>query len=849
MDRNTNGQPENGNAILPDTNRKENSAGGLFEMALHHRKIILATMILTMTVAFIYLLSATPIYTSAAKIYAEQTGPKMISDYEGFMTGSKNYLYTQKELIVSTPIISEAAGKPQIKNMKTFKGIDNAVAYIKNSLQVSVGKKDDIITVSFDSPYPKEAAAVINSVLDSYIAYHSTHKRSTVLEVLKILQKEKIKRDGELSDQVKEMLEFTKKNGIITFSNNNDGQVVIQRLAKISEALTQAQLETISSKANYEATSNMKDDPLKIKQMAMAQPNPIVSLFSRDKEIELESQIRKLEVEIADLKILYTAYHPAVLTAQQKLDLAKEQLKEYNNTFAESYIEIQKQRYLISQQTEEQLSKSLDIQQKEAQEAGSKNAEYTVLCSEMKRTERLCEILDERIKQLNVDEDTGALNINILEVARVPDSPSKPQKAKVMTMAFVLGLLLSAGLVILREQFDCRLRSAEEISDYLSVPILGIIPTIAPDLINANTLLEKYTVVKNTLIKTRQVVTSAIFRKQTGQETRATAGGHRHTKHKFTLHRHEENITGSVPESSTVAEEAYQHTVKGTAAAGSGIRTEQGSKSRPSVNDADRAAKDKLYRQRGQEVFLKPKSIASEAYKTIRTAIFFGVPAGQAKTILVTSPMPGEGKSTLASNLALAIAQAGQKTIILDCDFRKSVQHNIFGVDGKRGISNVITGNMTLNEAIQAGPVENLHILTSGTDVPNPSELLNSTAFEKLLNELCQKYDRVLIDSPPVLPVADSHILGATCDISILVLRAEKTTRKAGQAARDILMSVGSHLLGAVVNSVASKHGGYGYYNRYGYGYGYGYGNEYGYGNRKEKSATQTADKMEKAYT
>jgi capsular exopolysaccharide synthesis family protein len=173
------------------------------------------------------------------------------------------------------------------------------------------------------------------------------------------------------------------------------------------------------------------------------------------------------------------------------------------------------------------------------------------------------------------------------------------------------------------------------------------------------------------------------------------------------------------------------------------------------------------------------------------------------------------------------------------------VQHNIFGVDGKRGISNVITGNMTLNEAIQAGPVENLHILTSGTDVPNPSELLNSTAFEKLLNELCQKYDRVLIDSPPVLPVADSHILGATCDISILVLRAEKTTRKAGQAARDILMSVGSHLLGAVVNSVASKHGGYGYYNRYGYGYGYGYGNEYGYGNRKEKSATQTADKMQ----
>jgi capsular exopolysaccharide synthesis family protein len=234
---------------------------------------------------------------------------------------------------------------------------------------------------------------------------------------------------------------------------------------------------------------------------------------------------------------------------------------------------------------------------------------------------------------------------------------------------------------------------------------------------------------------------------------------------------------------------------------------------------------------RGQVVHKDSGSPASEAYRTIRTAVFFGAPKGEAKTILVTSPAPADGKTTLVSNLAIAMAQAGQKVLILDGDFRKPAQHKIFEVDFQdRGLSSTLAGTTTLEDAIWSTEIKGLDLLPCGPDVPNPSEILNSETFAKLLEQLSSKYDRVIIDSPPVMPVTDAQILAAICDVTLLVLRAEKSTRKMSQQARDGLLSVGAHVLGVVVNDVPKK-GHYGYYSSYGYYYG-----EYSYGHKKKKA-------------
>jgi capsular exopolysaccharide synthesis family protein len=251
--------------------------------------------------------------------------------------------------------------------------------------------------------------------------------------------------------------------------------------------------------------------------------------------------------------------------------------------------------------------------------------------------------------------------------------------------------------------------------------------------------------------------------------------------------------------------------------------------SRSTSKDEQVSSEIQSIMERGQVVRLKPRSIVAEAYRTIRTSIFFGVSKGGARTILVTSPAPGDGKTTLASNLAIAMAQAGQRTLIIDADLRKPKQHKIFNLSSEPGLANVLAGTTRLDEAIQPGPVKGLDILSCGPQVPNPSEILNSDIFAKTLEGMVKCFDRVIIDSPPVVPVADSQIIAARCDIILLVIRAEKSTRRIIQRARDNIVGVGGHLLGAIVNNVEHKRGHYGYYGRYQSGYGYGYGGYHSY--------------------
>jgi len=169
------------------------------------------------------------------------------------------------------------------------------------------------------------------------------------------------------------------------------------------------------------------------------------------------------------------------------------------------------------------------------------------------------------------------------------------------------------------------------------------------------------------------------------------------------------------------------------------------------------------------------------------------------------------------------MAQAGQRVVILDADFRKPMQRRVFGLDHEnRGLSSVLAGAVRLEDAIHRTEIQGLDLLACGPEVPNPAEILNSDSFAKLLGLLSNKYDRVVIDSPPVMPVTDALILGAICDITILVLRAEKSTKKTSRQARHGLLGVGAHVLGVVVNDV-SKKGRYGYYGSYGYYYGDGH--------------------------
>jgi capsular exopolysaccharide synthesis family protein len=220
---------------------------------------------------------------------------------------------------------------------------------------------------------------------------------------------------------------------------------------------------------------------------------------------------------------------------------------------------------------------------------------------------------------------------------------------------------------------------------------------------------------------------------------------------------------------------------------------------------------------RAMAVHLDPRSVVAEAYRTIRTAVFFGAGNSGCKTILVTSPEPGDGKTTSASNLAIAIAQTGRSVLLLDADFRKPTQHKNLEIRDSAGLSSVLAGHAPLERVVQRTQVDCLDILPCGPIPANPSEILNSREFGELIDSLVTRYDHILFDSPPVNPVTDARILGAICDSTILVLRADKSTRQSGEHARNALLAVGARLMGAIIND--APHGkGYGVYGGSYYG-------------------------------
>jgi capsular exopolysaccharide synthesis family protein len=219
-------------------------------------------------------------------------------------------------------------------------------------------------------------------------------------------------------------------------------------------------------------------------------------------------------------------------------------------------------------------------------------------------------------------------------------------------------------------------------------------------------------------------------------------------------------------------------------------------------------------KQLGRATHLAPNSDVAEAYRTLRAAVYYGWPDRTVKSVLVTSPERGDGKSTTASNLAIAMAQAGLRTLLVDADLRAAVQHKLFEVPNTSGLSDIIARGVSFEHAVRPTEVAGLSLLPSGTPTPAPAEITNGQAFGKLLQQLEQAYDLIVIDSPPLLAVADARILGAQAGLTILTLRAEKSTRQEVMQACQQLHAVGSSILGVVLNGVPQRGRAYGY--RYG---------------------------------
>jgi capsular exopolysaccharide synthesis family protein len=193
------------------------------------------------------------------------------------------------------------------------------------------------------------------------------------------------------------------------------------------------------------------------------------------------------------------------------------------------------------------------------------------------------------------------------------------------------------------------------------------------------------------------------------------------------------------------------------------------------------------------------RSPEAEAFRILRTNIQFCKKDNALKKIMFTSAIHGEGKSVIAANTAVALAQTGKKVIILDCDLRNPVQHRIFD-KVNQGIANVLVDGLPVMSFVQETEVENLKILTSGVIPPNQSELLGSDKMQAVFHELVDNFDYVIVDAPPVLAFADALVLASNLDGIILVLNAGIIGAELAEKAKKLLLQARGELLGAILN-------------------------------------------------
>jgi capsular exopolysaccharide synthesis family protein len=213
----------------------------------------------------------------------------------------------------------------------------------------------------------------------------------------------------------------------------------------------------------------------------------------------------------------------------------------------------------------------------------------------------------------------------------------------------------------------------------------------------------------------------------------------------------------------------------------------------------------------------QPKSPASEAFRTLRTNIDFSSFDKEIKTLMITSAVPGEGKSTTAVNLGIAMAVTGKRVLVIDADLRDPTQHRFFDFDNRVGLTSLmINEELQLVNVVRKTEVNAFFVLTSGPIPPNPAEILTSQKMRKFVAGLTEVFDMVIVDSPPVTAVSDASILASYLDGVVLVVGSGAVAREVVLRARDQLQKVKANILGVVLNKVPAN--GSGYYYSYYYG-------------------------------
>ncbi len=706
-----------------------------------HQWLILTFLLTVVTVVTIASFKMKPVYEAAARVEVDKESQNALrfqddNAYDDYMD-SEDYIETQAKILQSETLALQTIKSLDLGRYPEFGGSANSLTFAQSGtaskrpailgaflggLSVKRVPNSRLIEVRFEAEDPQLAALVVNTHLQDFIEqnfrskYDATTQASTWLSA----ELETLRLKVEKSED--ERIAYERKNQIWQIDEKQD--ITTQKLADLSKTVTDAQTALAEREALYRMAVSGNVDSL-----PAARDNPVIQ--------DLVKRKSQLDEDYAEALNQYGPNFPKVqrLAVQQKeLD---EDLAKQRNLMVETI----KTEYDTARSHVAILQEALDRQKAEANDLAEKLVNYHILQHDADSNKQLYDGLLQKLKEAGISAGLRSSNIRVVDPALAPTSPSRPQKARNISLAFLVGLVGGVGLAIFREYLDNTVKSPDDIESLTGLPSLAVVPSLP-------------------------------------------------------------GLNGHHGKLSRLAREAAPQAALG-----------------PRVELLS---------------YVQPKSQISEAFRALRTSLLLSQAEHPPQVILVTSALPREGKTTAAVNLAVTLAQLGDRTLLMDSDLRKpGVRRALNLTIGKEaGLSSYLAGVSTLDEVLIPHPtISNLTALTTGPVPPSPADLLSSHKMREAITEVRRRFKFVVIDSPPVMAATDAVILSALTDGVLLVVRSGETPKEAFTRTRDLLAAVKCRLLGVVLNAVDSSAPDYYYsYRYYPYAYGYGYGEDVGKG-------------------
>ncbi|MFY9733233.1 MAG: polysaccharide biosynthesis tyrosine autokinase [Candidatus Acidiferrales bacterium] len=701
-----------------------------------HQWLILTFLVTVVTVVTIASFKMKPVYQAAARVEVDRESQSVLpfqgptASYDE-LTDMDNYLETQTKILQSETLALQTIKSMDLGRYSEFGGVANSLVWTHGNtsqarpailgaflgrLSVHRVPNSRLIEVGFEAEDPQLAARVVNAHLQNFIEENFRSKYDATTQASSWLsgELEELRIKVEKSEDAR--IAYERQNQI--WRTNEKQDITTEKLGDLNKAVTDAQTQLAEKEALYRMAVSGNVDAL-----PAAQANPVIQELLRHKSELAEQYLIALDQ--------YGPNYPKVLRIAAQQKEVTQNLEKARKTL----IETVEEDYNTSRDRVELLQQNLDRQKAEANDMAEKLVQYQILQHDADSNKQLYDGLLQKLKEAGITAGLKSSNIRIVDPALTPSSPSRPQKARNILLAVLVGLVGGVGLALFREYLDNTVKSPDDIEALAGLPSLAVVPSL-PGL-NGN----------------------------------------------------------------------YSRRAKGDAAlqSASGPRVELLS-------------------------YVQPKSQISEAFRALRTSLLLSQADHPPQVILVTSALPREGKTTAAVNLAVTLAQLGDRTLLMDSDLRKpGVRRALNLTIGKEvGLSSYLAGVSTLDEVLYPHPtISNLEALTTGPVPPSPADLLSSHRMREAIAELRLRFKFIVIDSPPVMAATDAVILSALTDGVLLVVRSGETPKEAFTRTRDLLTAVKSRLLGVVLNAVDSSAPDYYYsYRYYPYAYGYGYGED-----------------------